>query len=351
MVAQSTSVFKQKSKIKHNDSMETPLRFEPFLRPMVWGGRRLGETLGKPLPTREAYGESWEISDHALHQSAVAGGPLAGRTLRQLMEQEREALLGTAAAEHAVFPWLVKFLDAHDWLSVQVHPDDEAVERLWPGEVGKTEAWFVLAADPGSRIYAGLVPGMDRKRLRAALRAGTVSKCLHHFEPRAGDCVFLPAGTVHAVGGGVLMAEVQQTSDATFRLFDWNRRDAHGNARPLHVEEALACIDWDRGPVEPIRTHPPAGAIVGSTPRAPLHQKLVQCPYFHLEHVREAEPFPCGGEACLQVWIVLEGKGHWDMPGGTEVAQRGQAWLLPAAMSRTWCRPDPELEFLLCTLP
>ena len=129
----------------------------------------------------------------------------------------------------------MKFLDARDWLSVQVHPDEEAVLRLWPGEGAKTEAWFVLAADPGSRIYAGLEPGTDKAGFRAALQAGTVAKCLHHFEPRPGDCVFLPAGTVHAVGGGVLMAEIQQTSDATFRLFDWHRRDAQGkSAHPSH---------------------------------------------------------------------------------------------------------------------
>ena len=339
----------QKSKLKK--PMDAPLRFHPFLRPMVWGGRRLGEILGKSLPTREDYGESWEISDHALHQSIVASGPRAGQSLRHLMERERADLLGAAAATHALFPWLVKFLDARDWLSVQVHPDDENVPRFWPGEIGKTEAWFVLAADPGSRIYAGLEPGVDRHTLRAALQAGTVAKCLHHFEPKAGDCVFLPAGTVHAVGGGVLFAEVQQTSDATFRLFDWNRHDAHGKTRTLHVEEALACIDWTRGPVEPIRTNPLSSAALETGPRSPLHQSLVQCPYFHLAHARQNTPFECGGEGTLQVWIVLDGTARWDLPGRHELLARGQAWLLPAAMSRAWCLPDPELEFLLCTLP
>src|SRR5262249_19325002 len=151
----------------------------------------------------------------------------------------------------AVFPWLVKYLDARDWLSVQVHPDDEAVRRLWPGEGGKTEAWFVLAAAPESKIYAGLLPGVDEPALRKALATGTVADCLHQFRPRPGDCLFLPAGTVHAVGGGVLLAEVQQTSDATFRLFDWNRVDAQGRPRSLHVEQALACINWRQGPVLP----------------------------------------------------------------------------------------------------
>src|SRR5206468_7878875 len=121
------------------------------------------------------------------------------------------------------------------------------------GEGSKTEAWFVLEAQPGSRIYAGLLPGVDEHCLRAASAAGTVAHCLHCFTPRPGDCVFLPAGTVHAVGGGVLIAEIQQTSDATFRLFDWNRKDAQGNSRQLHIEESLASIHWGQGPVQPLR--------------------------------------------------------------------------------------------------
>ncbi len=255
--------------------LNAPLRFHPYLRPMVWGGRRLSEPLGKELPTTGPYGESWEISDHASHHSVVREGPHAGRALRELLEREPIALLGEAGASYpgvgvrdtpshptGEFPWLVKFLDASDWLSVQVHPDDESAARLWPGERGKTEAWFVLAAEPGSRAYAGLLPGVDEKALRAALATGPegaardrhpVAECLHSFEPRPGDCLFLPAGTVHAVGGGVLIAEVQQTSDATFRLFDWDRKDAQGKARQLHVEESVACINWGAGPVHPVR--------------------------------------------------------------------------------------------------
>src|SRR5262249_37890258 len=175
-----------------------PIRFRPFLRPMVWGGRRLTELLGKPLPTTEPYGEAWEISDHTSHQSVIADGPDCGRTLRELLTQDPAGLLGEPDAS---FPWLIKYLDASDWLSVQVHPDEESVRLLGPGEGSKTGAWFVLAARPGSRAWAGLLPGVDEARLRAALAAGTVAECLHSFEPRPGDCLFLPAGTVHAVGG------------------------------------------------------------------------------------------------------------------------------------------------------
>src|SRR5205823_8239522 len=146
----------------------------------------LAGRLGKPLPTAEPYGESWDVSDHGLHRSVAAAGPHAGTSLRALMERQRAALLGPAAPQYATFPWLVKFLDAHDWLSVQVHPDENAVKTLWPGEGPKNEAWFVLDALPGSRIYAGLLPGIGKKELTAALTQGTVADCLYQFEPRPG---------------------------------------------------------------------------------------------------------------------------------------------------------------------
>jgi mannose-6-phosphate isomerase len=324
---------------------DAPFRFVPFLRPMVWGGRRLGEVLGKPLETNAPYGESWELSDHPLHRSVVAEGPLAGQTLRDLMAQGPESLLGSAAGPSPTFPWLVKFLDAEDWLSVQVHPGEEAVRRLWPGEGSKTEVWFVIDARSGSRIYAGLLPGVDEKRFRAALAGGGVTECLHSFEPKPGDSVFLPAGTVHAVGGGVLMAEVQQTSDATFRLFDWDRRDAHGKARALHVEEALACIDWSQGPVRPVPARGFSGASGGQ------RQLLARCPYFILEYFQANEAFACGGEGTLQVVIPLKGSAVLEGAAGEKHLTAGQVWLLPAAMARRQCRPAGALGALLCTLP
>lgn len=329
--------------------MDVPLRFRPHLRPVVWGGRRLGEVLGKPLPGAGAYGESWEISDHPAHRSVVAEGPWAGTTLRALMERDAGALLGTPDAP--TFPWLVKFLDACDWLSVQVHPDDESVQRLWPGEGGKTEAWFVIDAAPTARIYAGLRPGVGEKELRVALASGTVAECLHQFHPRAGDCLFLPAGTVHAVGGGVLMAEVQQTSDATFRLFDWNRRDAQGQLRALHVEESLACIDWSAGPVTPVRAagYPEAP---GSTPAAAsIRQRLASSPYFTLDYLRQSAPFVCGDADRLQVLVVLHGRGTLETAAGPTPLAPGDTLLLPAALAPLSCVPDGPVGLLLATLP
>ncbi len=332
--------------------MNAPLRFQSYLRPMVWGGRQLGEVLGKALPNGGTYGEAWEISDHPSHASVVADGPRKGQTLRHLMEHEPAALLGKAAAEHSRFPWLVKLLDAWDWLSVQVHPNEADVLRLWPGEGSKTEAWFVLAAAPTSRVYAGLLPGVDEARLRAALREGTVGDCLHQFQPRPGDCVFLPAGTVHAVGGGVLMAEVQQTSDATFRLFDWDRRDARGQTRQLHIEEALACIDWSSGPVHPVRAEGFPGVADSRGERAgSRRQRLVRCRYFTLEYLRQNEPFTCGGIGRLQVLLVLHGRGRlWTGEGVWELAP-GDTLLLPAALDALTCHPEGDLGMLLSTLP
>ncbi|HJT77710.1 MAG TPA: type I phosphomannose isomerase catalytic subunit [Gemmataceae bacterium] len=171
--------------------MDRPFCFHPFLRPMVWGGRRLATLLGKSLPGGEPYGEAWEVSDHPLHRSIVAAGPLAGVSLRDLMTERRAALLGPAAGRYDTFPWLIKLLDAADWLSVQVHPDERSVRELWPGEGSKTEAWFIVDAAPGSRIYAGLRPGVARPDLLAALEAGTVaavasvaSLLLYRLEPR-----------------------------------------------------------------------------------------------------------------------------------------------------------------------
>lgn len=318
----------------------SPLRFESYLRPMVWGSRRL-ERLGKRLPTAERYGESWEVSDHPLAPSVVAEGLWRGTTLRSLMADHREALLGEAAPRHQLFPWLVKFLDAHDWLSVQVHPDAEAVRKLCPGEGPKNEAWFVLQAEPGSLIYAGLLPGVGPAELREALAHGTIAQCLHRFAPRRGDFLYLPAGTVHAVGGGVLLAEIQQTSDATFRLFDWNRRDNEGTARKLHIDEALASIDWERGPVGPLHVNEYTGT-------SPVTAPLARTPYFDLRFIRKTASFSWETGGQLQAFCVLQGQAR--LQTGERMLP-GHVWLMPAALESLHCEPQPALAGILCELP
>jgi mannose-6-phosphate isomerase len=314
-------------------AVHQPLRFTPFLRAMPWGGRELARFVGKNLPATGSFGESWEVSDHRIHRSRLATASHFGVTLRQLMLHDRRGLLGSAADRFDVFPWLIKLLDAKDWLSVQVHPDEDAVKTLLPGESGKTEAWYVLDAAPDSRVYAGLKSGVAPANLRQALRDGCVTDCLHSFTPSAGDFVFLPAGTVHAVGGGVLLAEIQETSDATFRLFDWNRKDANGQRRPLHIEEALASIHWDQGPIEPI------AAIEA--------RDLVKCCPFEIERLQRTADFTLGDADRLQTLIVTQGQGRFD---NGEFFMPGDVWVLPAALPRTALHLDAPLAGLLCSL-
>src|SRR5271154_5221137 len=230
-----------------------PLRFEPIYQYRLWGGRRLADFLTAPLPGDGPIGEAWVLSDRADHPSIVADGPLKGRTIAQLMAQAPEELMGTLASRFSRFPLLLKFLDASAMLSVQVHPADGQTALLPAGESGKTEAWVVLEASPESRIYAGLKPGATEERLLKAIANRTLADELSSFTPYAGDAIFLRAGTVHSLGGGVVVFEVQENSDVTFRLDDWNRVDAKtGRARPLQINQALACIDFTQGEVGPV---------------------------------------------------------------------------------------------------
>ncbi len=211
-----------------------PLRFKPILKEYLWGGRRLGTELHKPIGDGPHYAESWEVVDHGDDQSTVADGPLAGTTLHEIVAHNGRELFG----RHDVrprFPLLLKYLDCQRVLSVQVHPDDKQAAKLDPPDLGKTEAWVVLAAEPGSKIYAGLKDGVDRQTLERELARGNCQICLHEFEPRPGDCLLIEAGTVHALGAGLLIAEIQQASDTTYRLFDWNRVDRDGKPRPLCI--------------------------------------------------------------------------------------------------------------------
>ena len=213
----------------------TPLRFEPILRRLIWGGRRLGTVLHKAIGEGNDYAESWELSDYRDAVSVVCEGELAGITLRDLVRQRGRELMGPELAGRDQFPLLVKFIDAREVLSVQVHPDDEKGQEL-AGDNGKTETWVIVAADPGSLIYAGLKPGVTREAFAAAIATGQVEPLLHRFPARPGDCIMIEAGTVHAIGAGVLLAEIQQMSDATFRIHDWGRVGADGRPRELHVQ-------------------------------------------------------------------------------------------------------------------
>ena len=309
-----------------NSPCDYLLRFQPLFRRYLWGGRRLGTMLGKAIGPGDDYAESWEIVDHGDDQSVVANGPLAGKTLGELVREQPAALLGEDFAANS-FPLLFKFLDCNRTLSVQVHPNDEQGAQLDPPDLGKTEAWVVLAAEPGSKIYAGLKPGVTPEQLATAIAAGHCETCLHEFEARVGDCVFIPAGTVHALGEGLVIAEIQQASDTTFRLHDWNRVDAAGKPRQLHVEESLATIDYTRGPV----------ASQLPQPIGPSVERLVACDKFLLDRLTLADggKTPIGGNGSFHLLAVLEGElsvTATSTNGPTiETLSAGQTALLPAA--------------------
>jgi mannose-6-phosphate isomerase len=223
-------------------NLTAPLTFEPIFMERMWGGRRLEAEFGKKLPLQRPIGESWEIVDRPEAQSIVRNGMLRGKTLHELWTQYRDEIFGEAP-DSPRFPLLLKLLDAHDKLSLQVHPPEKLAERL--GGESKTEFWYIAAADPGAELYLGFRQSITRDQFEKALRDGTAADYVHTVRVRTGDAVFLPAGRLHALGAGNLLIEVQQNSDTTYRVFDWNRVDDKGKPRQLHIDLALRCIDFD----------------------------------------------------------------------------------------------------------
>ena len=219
-----------------------PLSFEPIFMERMWGGHRLQSEFGKKLPEGVDIGESWEIVDREEAQSVVRHGPLRDRTLHELWTQDRQLIFGDAP-DSSRFPLLIKLLDAHEKLSLQVHTPEKVAGSL--GGEPKTEFWYVASAIPGARLFVGLRRSVARDEFEQAVRSGTVAELVHTISVKAGDAMFLPAGRFHAVGSGNLLVEVQQNSDTTYRVFDWNRVDDKGKPRQLHVEPALESIDFD----------------------------------------------------------------------------------------------------------
>lgn len=318
-----------------------PLRFKPILRRYLWGGRRLETVLGKPLPPGNDYAESWELVDHGADQSIVASGPLSGVALHELVRQHGPALLGDHAPQPQ-FPLLFKFLDAQKPLSVQVHPNDQQAASLTPPDRGKTEAWVVLHAEPGSRIYAGLKSGVDRSVLRDAIAAGTAEHCLHDLEPAVGDCLLIPAGTVHALGAGLVVAEIQQSSDTTYRLYDWNRVGPDGQPRQLHVEEALGVIDFDAGPISAQSAQPTGAEHI---------QRLVTCDKFLVDRWQLETPHAIAGDQRCHVIVPLQGELDLERDAEPTALRPGQTSLIPAAAGPLRVRPRSPLTLLDIYLP
>ena len=218
---------------------DEPLFFKPIMIERVWGGCNLETLHGKAIPAGKIIGESWEVSDRPEAQSVVEGGEFDGWTLRQLLEKYPREILGDLP-DTVRFPLLVKYVDAGDKLSVQVHPDDDGATIY--NDLGKSECWVVIHAEPGAQIVRGLEPGTTRAMFEQAIKEDRVEELLHYFEPRPGDVIALPPGMVHAIGKGLIVAEVQQNSDVTLRIYDYKRMGLDGRLRKLHVDEALNAI-------------------------------------------------------------------------------------------------------------
>ena len=341
-----------------------PLKSAPVFKSRIWGGRKIEEVFGKPLPPGEKIGESWEIADLPEGQSTIANGPLAGQTLGEVVRGHAQELAGTPDGTPGFvsrasrprseggtpstqrgqdgretclerFPLLVKFLDAQDVLSVQVHPDAETCRRTGKGDP-KTECWYAIEAEPGAVIYKGFKQAVTREQFARAIQDGTVADLLAAVPVKAGECHFIPAGTVHSLGAGLLIAEVQTPSDTTYRVFDWNRVEDSGRPRPLHVAEALESIHFDVTPDKlPVTT-------VG---------RLVDCEFFRVDkghQARHGELFLSQG--CLRVLIFLTG-------GGTILSREaepvefkaGDSLVIPAAFEGA-ARFAQDTEYLTVTI-
>src|SRR5262245_4509309 len=242
-----------------------PLTFYPIFKERVWGGRKLEQLYDKPLPPGTTIGESWEISDRPGDVSIIANGPLRGKDLRWLMEQHERDLLGDAPSLNGRFPLLIKILDAEEKLSLQVHPPANKAAEL--GGEPKTEMWYITNAAPGAELYVGLKKGVTREQFEQKIKTGNVTECFNHIPVHNRDAMFLPRSRVHAIGGGLVIFEIQHNSDTTFRVFDWNRVGLDGKPRELHVEKSLASIDFND--FEPGLVQP---KVTGSSADRALHQ-------------------------------------------------------------------------------
>lgn len=335
-----------------------PLKFSPRLVEKMWGGSKIHDVLGKPLPAGGRIGESWEIYDFppgvvegsdGWVSATVANGPLAGKSLHELVLQAGRDLYGDVplVGEARQFPVLIKYLDAREDLSVQVHPDAAYCARH-AGAHLKSEAWFVVQHEPGARLLKGLAPGVTRAAFEKAIGDGTVEQMIRSMPVKEGDCHYLPSGTIHALGAGILAAEVQTPSDTTFRVYDFNRIDAStGKLRKLHVAEALESIDFSGNPA-------PAQPRSHSASYHTTVTRLCACPFFTIEKVRMVEgvqePIPYDQPV---VWMMLAGTCEIRVDGVDEPTRlgRGDTVLLPARMNKPALKTLSDCAWLETTMP
>ncbi|HZY35007.1 MAG TPA: type I phosphomannose isomerase catalytic subunit [Mucilaginibacter sp.] len=304
-----------------------PLKFQTIYKDKIWGGQKIKTYLNKDFGNLPNCGETWEISGVKSDVSVVADGPLKGERLDQLLEEYKEELVGKKVYEHFgnIFPLLIKFIDANEDLSIQVHPNDELAKKRH-NSFGKTEMWYVVEADPGSTLIAGFNRELDQQEYLDKFNSGHLMDILNKEDVKPGDVFFLPAGRVHTIGKGLLIAEIQQTSDITYRIYDFDRVDDKGNKRELHVEEALAAIDYKHYSGYKTNYHPKENETV----------QLVSCPYFttNLMDFTESTEKDYSGLDSFVIYVCLEGDFTIKCDGEAYPVKMGDCMLLPKTIEK-----------------
>ncbi|MHC4585025.1 MAG: type I phosphomannose isomerase catalytic subunit [Planctomycetota bacterium] len=291
-----------------------PLKFRPIYKQRIWGGQKLREVFNKDIPAEEKIGESWELADLPEDKSVITNGELAGQTLQSAIGKYPKEITGNENFPPG-FPLLIKFLDAQDILSVQVHPDPDTCLRMGRGQA-KTECWYIISAEPGAVIYKGLKEGVTKEQFTEAIKKGSVADMLVKIPVEVGQCHFLPSGTTHAIGQGLLIAEIQMPSDTTYRVFDWNRVDETGKSRELHIEEALESIHFDSS---------------GDNLSVTKMGRLVDCEYFKVDkghQGKNCELLISAGK--MKTLIIISGSGTITGAGEAVDFAAGDTLLIPA---------------------
>ena len=318
-----------------------PVRLEPLFVPRIWGSRNLAPLFPENKSLAEPIGEAWLTGN----ECRFANGPFAGRKLGDVWPQMSEEWAGKNAQRAKLFPVLVKFLFPEDKMSVQVHPDDDYAQRheAAAGGTGKTEMWYVVSARPGAEVRVGLKPEVNKDAFRRAIDEGHAEEMLEAIPVAAGDAIFVPAGTVHTIGPGMVLCEVQQNSDVTYRVYDFHRRDSQGKARELHIEKAFDVIRF--------------GKQYGGrlSPRSPdaAHSPIVECVYFSVARNSFSAPHKIKTAPGMQAVIIITGSGKLDAESGSGAIDYApaQTWLLPAAMRECTAAPLEPTTFITITLP
>lgn len=316
-----------------------PLKFDTLYKDKIWGGNKIKTVLGKDFGDLPNCGETWEISGVEGNVSVVAEGALKGKSLNELIKEYRGTLVGEKvyAKSGNEFPLLVKFIDANDDLSIQVHPDDELATKRH-NSLGKTEMWYIFQADEGSSLISGFNQPLTKEQYLEAFNSGKLTDVLNRDEVKAGDCYFLPAGRVHTIGKGLLLAEIQQSSDVTYRIYDFDRRDDQGNLRELHVEEAVDAIDYSFHDNYKTDYTPVENEAV----------ELVDCEYFTTDYIEASEMITrdYSNLDSFVIYVCMQGGFTLDYEGGSLDVKIGESILLPANIKNVKMTPKGSFKIL-----